>query len=163
MKYIYRLCLGLLLALLVSSHGHAQATGSITIESPWARATPGGAKTGAAYMTVVNKGNSPDRLIGAATPVADNVQFHKDSEEKGVARMRQLPSVDIAPGATVSFKPGDMHMMLVGLKQPLKEGQTIPLTLTFENAGKLDVTAAVAKVGAMQHGDMGRMMHGHDQ
>ena len=74
--------------------------------------------------------------------------------------MRELRSVEIDPGAKVIFKPGDMHMMMVGLKQPLKEGETFPLTLTFEKAGKIDVTVSVAKVGAMQSGDMKSMMHG---
>jgi copper(I)-binding protein len=96
----------------------------------------------------------------STTPVAEKVQFHKETEENGVAHMRQMSVVDIAPEGTVTLKPGDMHMMLVGLKQPLKEGETVPLTLTFEKAGKIDVTASVAKVGAMQPGDMSNM-HDH--
>jgi len=75
--------------------------------------------------------------------------------------MREMRAVEVAPGARVTFSPGGMHIMMVGLKQPLKEGQTFPLTLTFEKAGNLDVMVSVAKVGAMQHGDMGPMMHEH--
>jgi periplasmic copper chaperone A len=74
------------------------------------------------------------------------------SEENGVARMRELRTLEIAPGAKITFKPGDMHVMMIGLKQPLKEGQTFPLTLDFEKAGKVDVMVSVAKVGAMEHG-----------
>jgi copper(I)-binding protein len=86
--------------------------------------------------------------------VAEKIQFHKETEEDGVARMRELRSVEIAPGAKVTFKPGDMHMMMLRLKQPLVEGQIFPLTLDFEKAGKVDVMVSVAGIGAMEHVDM---------
>jgi hypothetical protein len=69
--------------------------------------------------------------------------------------------VDVAPHARATFDPGGMHIMLVGLKQPLKEGQTFPLTLNFAKAGKIEVTVPVAKIGAMRPGDMAPMMHDH--
>ena len=153
-----------LLALAINGQVHAQTPDakSIVVDHPWARATPAGAKTGAAYMTVINNGSSGDRLLAATTPVADKIQFHHSvSEDNGVSRMREMHDVAVARGARVTFSPGGMHVMLVGLKQPLKEGQTFPLSLTFEKAGKVDVTVSVAKVGAMQHGDMGPMMHEH--
>ena len=153
-----------LLAFLVSGHAHAQtsAASAIHVENTWARATPARAKTAAAYVTVINTGRSGDRLLSATTPVAQTVQFHKESEENGISRMRALSSVELDPGAKVVFKPGDMHMMMTGLKQPLKEGETFPLTLQFEKAGKIEINVPVAKVGAMQHGDMSSMMHGPD-
>jgi copper(I)-binding protein len=131
---------------------HAQTPGSgpIAVEQPWARATPAGAKTGAAYGTVINNGSSPDRLVGATTPIAEKVQFHKETEENGISRMRELRSVDLGFQEKIVFKPGDMHIMLVGLKQPLKRGETFPLTLTFEKSGKIDVKESVAGVGARQ-------------
>ena len=164
MKYAGHLMPLLLLQLLFGSQALAQLSGqnSIVVERPWARATPAGAKTGAVYMTVINNGAAPDRLLGATTPVADKVQIHKVSDENGVSSMRELSALDIAPGSRATFRPGDIHAMLVGLKQPLKEGQTISLTLEFEKAGKIDVAAAVAKVGALQGVDMGTMNHGHD-
>jgi len=70
-----------------------------------------------------------------------------------------MRSVDVTPGARVAFSPGGLHIMVVGLKQPLKEGQTFPLTLTFEKAGKIDVMVPIEKVGAMQGGSMGSMTH----
>jgi copper(I)-binding protein len=157
------LLLGFVLALAINGQVHAQAPDakSIVVDHPWARATPAGAKTGAAYMTLINNGSSGDRLVGATTPVADAVQFHSVSEENGVSRMREMRAVDVAPGGKVTFSPGGMHVMMVGLKQPLKEGQSFPLALSFEKAGKVDVMVSVAKVGAMQHGDMGPMMHEH--
>jgi copper(I)-binding protein len=150
------------MAIVVSGHAQAQtaAPSTIRVESAWARATPARAKTGAAYVAVINNGGFPDRLLSAATPLAQEVQFHRETEDNGISRMHELRSVEIKPGAKVIFKPGDMHMMMVGLQQPLREGETFPLTLTFEKAGKIDVTVSVAKVGAMQPGNMKLMMHG---
>ena len=127
----------------------AQMRSGIDVEAPWARATPGGAQTGAAYMEILNKGPTADRLLGATTPVARTVQFHSVTEENGISRMHEMPAIDIAPGASVVFKPGGMHMMLVGLKGPLKEGETIRITLEFRQAGRLDVDLPVGRVGAM--------------
>ena len=161
MRQVVMLLIGAAFALLASAQVQAQtpAPAPIKVEHPWARATPGGAKTGAAYMTLINSGDSSDELVGATTPVSDKIQFHTEVEEHGVSRMREQSTVEIAPRATVTFKPGAMHMMLVRLKQPLKDGQTFPLELDFKKAGKINVTVSVAKVGAMEHGNMGPMTH----
>src|SRR6266446_4701648 len=153
----------LLLAAVFSAQAHSQTPGqnTIVVEHPWARATPAGAKTGAVYLTLINNGSTSDRLLSATTPVADKVQFHSTSEDNGISRMREMRTVEVASGARVSFNPGGMHIMVVGLKQALKEGQSFPLTLTFEKAGKADVSVPIAKVGAMQHGDLGPMMREH--
>ena len=164
MRHIGHFILAVLLAFLVSGHAQAQtsAASAIHVENAWARATPARAKTAAAYVTVTNTGRSADRLLSATTPVAQTVQFHKESEENGISRMRALPSVELDPGTKVVFKPGDMHMMITGLKQPLKEGEIFPLTLKFEKAGKIEINVPVGKIGAMQHGDMSSMTHGPD-
>ncbi len=161
MKYAGHLTSILSLILLLGGQAYAQTSGqnTIVVERPWARATPAGAKTGAAYVTLVNHGNASDSLLSATTPVAEKVQFHSMSEENGVSHMREMQAVEVAPGAKVTFSPGGMHIMVVGLKQPLKEGQTFPLTLTFEKAGNVDVTVPIAKVGAMQGGSMDPKMH----
>lgn len=162
MRHVAQLIPTLMLALYFGGQAHAQLSSqnTIVIDHPWARATPGGAKTGAAYATLINNGHSGDRLLSATTPLAEKIQFHSVSEENGVVRMREMHTVEIAPGAKVSFSPGGMHIMLVGLKQPLKEGQTLPLTFIFEKAGKIDVMVPVAKVGAMEGGNMDSMTHG---
>jgi copper(I)-binding protein len=164
MKGGVHLIAALVLALYIGGETHAQTTAAaaIIIEQPWARATPKGAKTGAVYMTLVNNGTSSDRLLGATTPLADKVQFHQETEDNGVSRMREVHNVALEPGAKVIFKPGEIHMMIVGLKQPLKEGQSFPLALQFEKAGNVDVTVAIEKVGAMQHENTGTMKHGPD-
>src|SRR6266508_2354026 len=98
---------GFLLALAIYGQVHAQTPDakSIVVDHPWARATPAGAKTGAAYMTLINNGSYGDRLMGAATPVADKIQFHSVSEDNGVSRMREMHDVAVAPGASVAFSP----------------------------------------------------------
>ena len=162
MSHPLRLGTALLLTLFVVGTANAQtsAAGPIVAEQPWARATPKGAKTGAAYMTLMNKGPSSDRLIGATTLLADKVQFHQEIEDSGVSHMREMPGVDLAPGAKIVFKPGALHMMIVGLRQPLTQGQTFQLTLQFQKAGNLNLTIPIQGVGAMQHDDMGAMAHG---
>ena len=164
-KLMFRKCeaklvAGVLLVVSIGAYAWAQSPdgGSISVEQPWARATPGGARTGAAYLTLANKANTTDRLMGATTPIAEKVQFHKVTEKDGIVRMRELRSIEIASGDKLILKPGDIHIMLVGLKHPLKQGQTFPLTLEFEKAGTIQVVVSVAGVGAMKHG-MSDMKH----
>ncbi len=129
------------------------AADSITVDHPWARATPGGAQTGAVYMKLVNASDAEDTLTGGSTSVASEVQIHEMAVENGVMKMRELPNgLAIPAKRSVSLKPGGYHVMLVGLKQPLKEGEHIALTLNFEKAGKIDVDVPVVSMGATHHG-----------
>ncbi|HJT08000.1 MAG TPA: copper chaperone PCu(A)C [Stellaceae bacterium] len=133
------------------------ASSGIAVRDVWARATPGGAKTGAIYLTVVNHGAEGDRLVSVATPLAEEAQLHTESIENGIMKMRPLKDVELKPGATTVLRPGATHVMLVRLKHPLTEGESFPLTLDFAKAGKQEVQVKVAKVGAMgsQSGAMG--------
>jgi hypothetical protein len=140
-------------AVLMSAPAWADSNG-IKVDQVWARATPGAAKTAAIYLTVTNTGTTPDTLEGtASTPAAEHADLHEMKMANGVMEMRPLKSLTIAPGKSVTLAPGGYHIMLTGLKAPLKEGQSVPLTLTFEHAGTQQVTASVAKVGAMHAGD----------
>ena len=125
------------------------ASSRVAVTDTWARATPGGAKTGAIYLTPVNRGAESDRLVGVATPVADQAQLHAESVENGIMRMRPLASLEVKPGATTVLKPRASHVMLVGLKHALKQGESFPLTLDFTKGGEQEVAVKVAKVGAM--------------
>jgi copper(I)-binding protein len=122
--------------------------GSITVEHVWARATPKGASNAAVYLTLVNNGSETDRMIGASSQMASDIQFHEERDENGISKMRALQAIDLPPGAPVVLKPGGLHLML-RIKQQLMEGQTFPLTLTFEKAAQIDTTVRVGKVGAM--------------
>jgi copper(I)-binding protein len=122
----------------------------IAVEHAWARATSAVAKTGAVYFTVVDNGAAPDRLVAAAAPtVAEKAQLHVTIEDHGVMKMRPLDALDVKPGEPATLAPGAQHLMLVGLKTPLKVGDTFPVTLTFEKAGDVNVTVIVQKAGAM--------------
>jgi copper(I)-binding protein len=131
--------------------GFAQTMTSapITVERAWARATPGTITTGGAYMIVIDHGTAPDRLIGVATPIAGKAEVHETTNENGVMKMRMVDGVTVEPGKSLELKPGGYHVMMTDLKQPLKEGDSFPLTLTFEKAGSIAVTVKVGKVGAM--------------
>ncbi len=130
--------------------------GALQISAPWARATPKGAIIGGGYMTITNTGITSDRLIGGASAVSDKVELHEMSMDNGVMKMRPLSSgLDIKPGQTVTFKPGGLHVMFVGLKQPLTQGQAFKVTLVFEKAGKVEVDYSVAGIGAQAPADAG--------
>ena len=131
---------------------------SVSVSEVWARATPPGAKTGAAYLTVANQGALPDRLVKASTPVASEAQLHTMIDDNGVMKMRPVAGIDVKAGGSVTLKPGGFHVMLMGLKQPLVEGESFPLTLTFEKAGAVATTVKVAKAGAASPGG-GSQMH----
>jgi copper(I)-binding protein len=134
---------------------HSYKLGSLEIGHPWARATPPTAPTGGAFLTVTNKGTTPDRLVSVASPAAGTVQVHEMKMEGNVMRMREHEGgLEIAPGATVTLAPGGLHIMMMGLKAPLKQGEKVPLTLVFEKAGSIDVELAVVAIGASpgEHG-----------
>lgn len=125
----------------------AEAQTAPTVEHAWARATVAAVKTGAAYLTIVGHGVA-DRLLSAATPVADRAELHDSMSEGNVIRMRPVAGVTVPAGTSVVLTPGGTHLMLVGLKGPLTVGQHFPLTLVFENAGKVEADVVVAAAGA---------------
>ncbi len=132
--------------------------GSLMIEQPWARATPGQAKNGAAYMTIHNGGTAGDRLLAASAEVSQRVELHNHINNDGVMQMREVEAIEVPASGMTELKPGSFHVMFMGLSAPLKEGDSFPLTLTFEQAGDLTVTVNVQSVGSM--GGMEKMDHG---
>ncbi len=142
--------------------GFAQTSpSSISVENAWSRATAPSMKTGVVYLTIVDHG-VPDRLLAAATPAADKAELHQTIRNGNVTEMRPADGgVPVAPDKPATFAPGGYHIMLVGLKQPLHQGQSFPLTLTFEKAGTVQTTVLVRSVGAggaMQMGGPGQGM-----
>jgi periplasmic copper chaperone A len=102
---------------------------------------------GVAYFVIRNAGKS-DRLLRVSSPVAKSAELHISAMKDEVMKMEGLASVDIASGAPVAFEPSGRHVMLVGLKRPLKEGDVFPLTLTFANAGAVQVRVRVRRLGS---------------
>jgi copper(I)-binding protein len=119
--------------------------GQIDVDNPWALATKGFDLTnGAAYMRLTDHGTQPDQLVSASTPVARKVQLHVFNVENGVYGMHPVSAIQISPGtAPTVLDPGGAHVMLEGLTQPLKAGDSFPLTLSFEKAGKLRVEVRI--------------------
>jgi hypothetical protein len=123
--------------------------GSIQITQPWARATPKGAPTGAAYMTITNKGTASDRVSCVSDDASALCQIHSMTMTGGVMQMRPVEGgLEIKPGETVTFKPGGYHIMLVDLKHALVQGQAVKATLKFDHAGSIDVDYPIAGIGA---------------
>lgn len=123
--------------------------GNIKIETPWLRATPGGATVGAGYVKITNSGTEADRLTGGDFAIAGRVEIHEIADDGGVKKMRALAGgVDLRPGVAVTFAPGGLHLMLLDLTAPLVSGAVIRGTLAFEKAGKVPVDFAVAPVGS---------------
>ena len=142
---------GCLLPALASAHD--ATAGGLTIRHPWARATAAAAKAGALYLTVANAGAEADRLLGVSTDAAEKCELHVSEASAGVMTMRMVDSLEIPPGGTVSLAPKGTHVMLMGLKAPLKEGTSFSATLRFEKAGEVAVEVAVQGLADLEPAD----------
>jgi protein SCO1/2 len=124
------------------------SSGSISVVGAWSRSTAPGASVGVVYFEVINTGPT-DTLLTIECPAAERVEMHATARADGIMKMRQVASVDIPARGRLSFQPGGLHAMLIGIKQPLKEGGRLPLTLVFRGAGKLRFEAAIQGLGTM--------------
>ena len=152
--------LALLACIVLAAPLHAQTAGSIKVEKPFSRATPASAKVGGGYLTITNTGTAEDKLVAASSVASGSVEIHEMATKDGVMTMRPLTNgLAIPGGKSVALAPGGYHLMLMNLKAPLKAGDKVPVTLTFEKAGKLDVMLDVqAMGGASQGGHSGHKM-----
>lgn len=142
--------------------GSTAPAGPIRVEQPWSRATPGGASVAAGYVKLTNTGKEPDRLTGATFERAKSVEIHTMTNDDGVMKMRQLPDgIELPGGGTVELKPGGQHLMMMGLSEGLKAGESVNGKLTFEKAGSVDVTFTVAPLGADAPAASGHEHHQH--
>lgn len=123
--------------------------GDLTVRQPWTRAAGQGA-TGAGFLAVSNGGGAADRLLSASSPAARSVELHTMVRDGEVMRMRHVEAIEVPPGQTVTLRPGGLHMMLVGLSRPLREGEYVPVTLRFERAGAVEVSLSVQAAGARE-------------
>jgi len=142
------------------------ALGAIEVTQPFARATLPNAPVAGGFMSIRNDGAEDDRLMAAESAAAGRMEVHEMTMEGDVMRMRELANgLPIPAGATVDLVPGGYHLMFTELRQPLVEGETVNVTLTFEKAGEMTVPLAIgpvdARAGEMDHGDMdhGAMDH----
>ena len=149
---------------LLSSPAFAESkmAGQIMTEDAKAFETSPGMRNGAVFLTVMNHGDTDDRLLSVSSPAADHAEIHQMSETNGVMKMRKVDSVTIKGGDMVTFAPNGYHIMLMGLKAPLKDDAEFPLTLQFEKAGTLETKFDVmsrADTKKTPVRDMGHMGH----
>src|ERR1700742_3773554 len=140
---------GAMLLLNATADADEVKAGDLVISQAWSRATPGGAQTGAGYLTIENKGSSADRLVAISGDVAGKIDVHEMAMNNGVMTMRPLDKgLAIDPGKTVKLAPGGSHLMLFDLKHPLNQGDQVSLTLQFEKAGEVKLSLDVQGIGA---------------
>jgi copper(I)-binding protein len=118
------------------------AAGGLTVENAWARPTAPGQSAGGGYLTIRNQG-AADRLLGMQAGVSEKVELHTMAMQGDMMQMRQVDAIPVPAGTTVQLKPGGLHVMFIGLKAPLKQGDRIALKLRFERAGELTVPMLV--------------------
>ncbi|WP_076593240.1 copper chaperone PCu(A)C [Herminiimonas arsenitoxidans] len=149
-------------AISTAAVAHDYRVGDISVDHPYARATVAGQTSGGAYLTLENKGNSADTLISAKSPVAASVEIHTMSMTADhVMRMREVGTLEIKAKEKIAMQPGDgYHIMLIGLKSPLKVGDKLPLTLTFKKAGKIE-TSIFVEDGKKKSEETDSMEHHH--
>jgi copper(I)-binding protein len=142
-------------ALAETSAGHPPAAagatlGDLAISGGFVRAMLPNQPVGGGYFTVHNAGTAPDRLVGIATPLAGSGEVHEMSMQGAVMTMRALPEgVEIPAGGTVVLQPGGLHLMFMQVATPFKAGSTVPVTLTFQKAGKVELALPVLAAGEM--------------
>lgn len=130
-------------ALLLAACTHSQPRApEVAITGAWARATVAGESSAAAYLTLANRGDSDERLIQVSTPIG-RAGVHSTTMDNGVMRMRHVAVLVVPAHSTIEFKPGGMHVMITGVKQPLKAGTSFPLTLRFDVSGARTATVNV--------------------
>lgn len=146
--------------LFATAHGlfaHEFKGGQLEIDHPWSRATPPGARVAGGYLVIKNKGGEADRLVSIQSDISEKAEIHQMSVgADGVMKMRQITDgVEIPAGGEVAFKSGSYHIMFIGLKAPVKEGEKFSGTLTFEKAGAVTVEFTIDKIGGQSQDHSG--------
>ena len=132
--------------------------GNLVLSQPYMRASMGQARNTAGYLGIQNTGKTPDQLVSASCACADMVMIHMTQISGTIASMKPMGGLDIPAGATATLAPGGTHLMVMGLKAPIKAGATVDVTLTFAKAGKVKVAfMAVDRPGAAMGSRMAPM------
>ena len=133
--------------------------GDIRVENAWALPLPPVSVNGAAYLAVENSGSSTDRLVGAESSISERVELHKHVNKDGQMSMQKVDFVEIPMHGSAVFSPGNMHVMLIGLTEPLVEGNHFQLRLNFEKAGEVAVMVMINAEGALSMQNAGHGNH----
>lgn len=146
--HVSRRLIALLLPLAMFStpaFSHDFKVGNLTIDHPTATPTRGSVRVNAGYMTIINAGATPDRLVAASSPQAGRIELHNHIRAaNGMMQMREVQGGVVVPArGRVAFTQGGLHLMIYDPQAPLREGGTLPITLTFERAGRVEVVAMI--------------------
>jgi copper(I)-binding protein len=142
------LALGIGIGLLPPAVGQEYKTGGITIGHSYARATVPGQPSAGAYVRIENNGKEKDTLQSVGAAIAKSAELHAMAMDGDVMKMREVESIEIKPSQIIAMKPGGgYHIMLIGLNRPLQAGDKFPMTLTFEHAGKVEISVDVVALG----------------
>ena len=133
----------------VPAFAQEAAVGTLAISGGFVRASPKMVSAGAGFMQITSTGPA-DRLLGFSSPVCDHGELHTHIHDNGMMRMRQIEAIDIPAGGTAILEPGGLHLMFIDLVEPLVEGETVPVTLVFEQAGEVEISLSVKGAGAMK-------------
>lgn len=142
---------GWVIAVAAGLAAQAAWAANVSVTDAWARATMPGQQVSGAYMQI--QADADARLVSVSSPAVPRVEVHEMKMDGGVMRMREVKSIDLPKGKTVSLEPGGFHIMLMNLKKPIAAGDVIPLTLVVESGGKqqtVEVKAEARAMGAMQ-------------
>jgi periplasmic copper chaperone A len=153
-------CTTLLALTPAPSLAHDYKLGSLAINHPWSRATPGSARVAGGFMKITNAGTESDRLIGGTSEASKIIEIHEMIMDGNVMKMRALEKgLEIKPGASIELKPGSYHVMFIDLTKPFKEGESVKGELIFEKAGRIAVEYTVENRGAKAAGGTGHDAH----
>ncbi len=131
----------------------------LMIHDPYVRLAPPGAQTTGAFMIIRNSGSADRKLVRAESPVAKTVELHNHINENGLMKMREVQSIDVKANAQAELKPGGYHIMLIGIQKAFKEGDVVPITLSFDDGNKQQIDAPVRKLQTTMPADKS-MDHG---
>lgn len=140
-------------------HDNGNAAESVVVESPYVRAVPPGQPNSAAFMTLMNHSDVEHAVVAAESPVANVVELHTHTEEKGMMKMRRIDKISVPGKNKAVLQPGGLHIMLIGLKQELIPGEKVSLILKFEDGSRKEIEAPVNKVMAPGNMNGGMMKH----
>lgn len=138
----------LLVSILMAMPAYSALAADDLMVEGWARATASKARNGAAYLMIRNNSGTADKLISSRSDAAKRASLHNHLMDGGVMKMRPVDAADVPANGMVMMKPGGLHIMLMGLKAPLKKGETLPLTVTFEKAGVKAIQVKILSMGA---------------
>ena len=143
-------------SLLFSAGVFAGAADQVTVQDPYVRLAPPNAPATGAFMVIKNTGDKDVKVLKADNPVSRVTELHNHINEGGVMKMRPVPGIDVKAKGEVALKPGSLHVMLIDLKAPMKEGDVVPITLTFDDGSSKQVEAKVVRpmpagMPAMEH------------